>query len=98
MKSRDVWIRVGEQRAVVGPPRHKRYKADPPGIQPPIWLLLGPRPLDGSIAPTKAHGSFELEAGEIARVRVSAGLVSEEMCAALLEVGRAQWALRKRES
>ncbi|HKY36497.1 MAG TPA: hypothetical protein VJN18_11195 [Polyangiaceae bacterium] len=92
----DVWVRVHEQRAVVGPPMRGR-RGRPAGPHPPAWLVLGPRPSNGAAAPTLAYGTFSVDAaGELERVRITHGPVSPEMVAALLEAGRAQWARRRR--
>ena len=93
LKNRDVWVTVGTVRAVVGPPRRRRYSGGAP--QPPAWLVLGNRPPDGAPCPTVAFGSFELDdQGELERVKILNGPAAPEILEALLEAGRSQW--RKR--
>jgi hypothetical protein len=94
-RGEDVLVRIGELRAVVGPPRKKRFKHDPQGMQPPTWLVLAPRPLDGGISATVAYGSFTVDdQGELESVKITNGPVPADILGALLEAGRHQWRRR----
>lgn len=96
LNRRDVWVQVGEQRAIVGPARRRRrFERAQRWPHPPTWLLLGKVPSDGGIAPTIGQGSFRVTAsGELAEVLVEHGLLSPSIQSALLEAGRDQWRRR----
>ena len=92
MSGNDLWVCVGELRAVVGKPRRRRGERKP---RPPCWLLLGARSDGENLRPTLASGSFALDArGNISSVQVTQGVVSTEILPALLEAGHHQWARR----